>query len=58
MSNTSQIISSMQENNNSLIYGLEFQCRALASLECEGDDTVQFIVGTQGPRISNQVLYF
>ena len=55
MSNTSQIISSMQENNNSLIYGLEFQCRALASLECEGDDTVQFIVGTQGPRISNQV---
>jgi len=45
----------MQENNNSLIYGLEFQCRALASLECEGDDTVQFIVGTQGPRISNQI---
>ena len=55
MSNTSQIISNMQENNNSLIYGLEFQCRALASLECESDDTVQFIVGTQGPRISNQV---
>ena len=45
----------MQENSSSLIYGLEFQCRALASLECEGDDTVQFIVGTQGPRISNQV---
>ena len=44
----------MQAGNSSLIYGLEFQCRALASLESDGDD-VQFIVGTQGPRASNQV---
>lgn len=44
----------MQSGNSSLIYGLEFQCRALASLECEGDE-VQFVVGTQGHRTSNQI---
>ena len=43
------------ENSSSagLIYGLEYQCRALASLE-SSDDT-KFVVGTQGPRSSNQV---
>lgn len=44
------------ENSSSagLIYGLEYQCRALASLE-SSDDNVRFVVGTQGPRSSNQV---
>jgi hypothetical protein len=45
----------MEAVNNGLIYGLEFQCRALASLESD-DDAVRFVVGTQGPRASNQVL--
>lgn len=44
----------MQAGTNSVIYGLEFQCRALASLESENDE-VRFVVGTQGPRASNQV---
>ena len=44
----------MEGGNNGLIYGLEFQCRALASLESD-DDNVRFVVGTQGPRVSNQV---
>ena len=42
--------------NSGLIYGLEYQCRALTSLETE-DDSVRFAVGTQGPRSSNQVLF-
>jgi hypothetical protein len=44
----------MEGNGNGLIYGLEFQCRALASFEADGDN-VRFVVGTQGPRASNQV---
>ena len=44
----------MEAVNSGLIYGLEFQCRALASLESD-DDAVRFVVGTQGPRASNQV---
>ena len=48
---------SMQAGTNSVIYGLEFQCRALASLESENDE-VKFVVGTQGPRASNQVCNF
>ena len=47
----------MQAGTNSVIYGLEFQCRALASLESENDE-VKFVVGTQGPRASNQVCNF
>ena len=44
----------MEAVNSGLIYGLEFQCRALASLESD-DDAVRFVVGTQGPQASNQV---
>lgn len=44
----------MEGGNAGLIYGLEFQCRALASLEGQ-DDSVRFAVGTQGPRASNQI---
>jgi len=44
----------MEAVNSGLIYGLEFQCRALASLESD-DDAVRFVVGTQGPRASNQI---
>ena len=43
----------MEVVNSGLIYGLEFQCRALAALEND-DDNVHFVVGTQGPRASNQ----
>ena len=44
----------MEIVNSGLIYGLEFQCRALASLESD-DDAVRFVVGTQGPQASNQI---
>ena len=43
----------MEAANSGLIYGLEYQCRALASLESD-EDAVRFVVGTQGPRASNQ----
>lgn len=47
----------MEGSNNGVIYGLEFQCRALASLDCE-DDSVRFAVGTQGLRVPcNQVSF-
>jgi hypothetical protein len=37
-----------------LIYGLEFQCRALAPVEADTDN-VRFLVGTQGLKIPNQI---
>jgi len=37
-----------------LIYGLEFQCRCLAAVEWE-PDAVQFLVGTQGLKLDNQI---
>ena len=37
-----------------LIYGLEFQCRALASVEAD-TDCVKFLVGTQSLKAPNQV---
>lgn len=44
----------MEGSNNGIIYGLEHQCRALSSLDSE-EDCVRFVVGTQGPRSSNQI---
>ena len=46
----------MEAINSGLIYGLEYQCRALASLESD-EDAVRFVVGTQGPRASNQASF-
>ena len=37
-----------------LIYGLEFQCRALAPVEADTDN-VRFLVGTQGLKLPNQI---
>lgn len=37
-----------------LIYGLEFQCRCLAAVEWD-TDAVQFLVGTQGLKLDNQI---
>ena len=37
-----------------LIYGLEFQCRALAPVEADTDN-VRFLVGTQGLKVPNQI---
>ena len=37
-----------------LIYGLEFQCRALSPVEADTDN-VRFLVGTQGLKIPNQI---
>ena len=37
-----------------LIYGLEFQCRALAPIEADTDN-VRFLVGTQGLKLPNQI---
>ena len=44
----------MDNGTQGLIYGLEFQCRALAAFEADSDN-VRFCVGTQGPRTTNQV---
>lgn len=38
-----------------LIYGLEFQCRALCAVEAETDTSSQFWVGTQSLKHANQV---
>ena len=46
---------SMDGGNLGLIYGLEFQCRALAPVEADTDN-VRFLVGTQGLKITNQIL--
>ena len=45
---------SMDGGNLGLIYGLEFQCRALAPVEADTDN-VRFLVGTQGLKITNQI---
>ncbi|XP_050074946.1 EARP-interacting protein homolog [Anopheles maculipalpis] len=42
------------EDNNSLVYGLEFQARALASQQAESND-VRFFVATQSLKPNNQL---
>ncbi|XP_052860778.1 EARP-interacting protein homolog [Anopheles cruzii] len=42
------------EENNSLVYGLEFQARALASQQAESND-VRFFVATQSLKPNNQL---
>ncbi|XP_053685222.1 EARP-interacting protein homolog [Sabethes cyaneus] len=43
------------EENNSLVYGLEFQARALAALQAEDSKVVRFFVATQSLKPNNQL---
>ncbi len=51
----------MGEEDGGLIYGLEYQCRALCSVASSeqdgggGNEATQFMVGTQSLRMDNQV---
>ncbi len=51
----------MTDSSNSpssgLIYGLEFQCRALSAVDGDGDK-VKFLVGTQSLKMTNQASFF
>ena len=46
--------SSLSEDTG-LIYGLEFECRSLASVAAD-TDRVKFLLGTQGIKAENQVM--
>ncbi len=39
-----------------IIYGLEFQCRSLCAVAADTEN-VSFMVGTQGQKITNQVIF-
>lgn len=41
-------------SNIGIIYGLEFQCRSLCAVSAD-TDSVSFLVGTQGLKMTNQV---
>ncbi len=45
---------SASEEDGGLIYGLEFQCRALTSVNANADE-IKFLVGTQSLKTDNQV---
>ena len=52
-----QTSSVKMEDDAAVIYGLEFQARALTAQTAE-TDAIRFFVGTQSLRFENQVEYF
>ena len=50
-------MTSAGDEDGGVIYGLESECRSLCALEADNEH-IAFLVGTQGLRMTNQVIYF